>query len=159
MRIEVGAVNKLSQVALAVAALAYGYWTLVPTAGSTGTIVERADAAQLAAGYGLTMLAFAAFPHRRRTDLIKVVILASALMEIARYLLGHGLDPLNPVAETVGAIAVLVPSFIERFRSLTRADPYEPFSMIYPNDRRRLRTQALSPEADSSAAQAATASH
>ena len=158
MRIEVGTVNKLSQAALAVAALAYGYWTLAPTSRSTGGIVEWAEATRFAAVYGLTMLAFAAFPHRRRTDLIKVVILVSVLLEIGRYLIGHGLDPLNPVAETVGAIAVLVPSFMERFRSLTRADPYEPFSMIYPNDRRRLRTQAASPETDSTAAQAATAS-
>jgi hypothetical protein len=154
MRIEVGTVNKLSQAALAVAAPAYAYWTLALASGSIGGFAKGPDAAQFAAGYGLTMLAFAAFPHRRRTDLIKVVILVSALAEIGRYLTGRGFDSLNPVAVTMGAIAVLAPSFMERFRSLMRDDRHELFSMIYPNDRRRVRNSAPFRKAESTTARA-----
>ncbi len=133
---DVGTVNKLSKAAPALVGLAYGYWTLTANAPSTG-LIGWVDMAQLAAGYGLTVLAFAAFPHRRRTDLIKAVILVSALMAMGRYLVGHGLDWRIPAGAAVGAIAVMVPSLMERFRSLTRANPSEPFSTVYPNNRRR----------------------
>jgi hypothetical protein len=71
--------------------------------------------------------------------------LVSTLMEIGHYLIGHGLDPLNPAAATMGAIAVLVPSLLERFRSLTHANPLEPFSMVCPGDRRRRGLRSLAP--------------
>jgi hypothetical protein len=139
MRIEVGTVNKLSRVAMVVGAAAYGYWTLAPTSGPIRGFLTGADAAQFAAGFGMTMLAFVAFPTRRRTDLAKAVVLASAVLELLRYLIGHGCDPLNFAAGALGALAVLATSGIERFRSLTRAGPSDPFSMAYPNDRRKRR--------------------
>ena len=146
MRIEVGTVNKLSQAALALSALAYACWRLA--AAPIAAFLPWAGAAEFMAGYGLAALAFAAFPHRRRMDLIKAVILVGALAEIAGYLLGRGYDPLNLFAETGGAVAVLVTSFMERFRSLARAAPHEAFSMVYPNDRRRRSSlRSASPDA------------
>ena len=136
MRIEVGTVNKLSRVAMVVGALTYAYWTLAATSEPIRGFLAGADAAQFAAGFGMTVLAYVGFPRRRRTDLTKTVILASALLEILRYLIGHGCDPFNFAAGATGSLAVLATSGIERFRSLTRADPNQTFSMAYPNDRR-----------------------
>ena len=65
--------------------------------------------------------------------------MACAMCEVARVLLGQAFGALALLADALGVLAVFVPSFIERFRSLTRADPHEPFSMVYPNDRRRRR--------------------
>ena len=47
--------------------------------------------------------------------------------------------PFNFAAGATGSLAVLATSGIERFRSLTRADPNQTFSMAYPNDRRKPR--------------------
>jgi hypothetical protein len=139
MQIEVGTVNKLSRAAMIVGAAAFAYWTLAPTSAPIHGFLAREDAAQFAAGFGMTMLAYVGFPRRRRTDLTKTVILASALLEILRYLIGHGCDPFNFAAGATGSLAVLATSGIERFRSLTRADPNQTFSMAYPNDRRKPR--------------------
>jgi hypothetical protein len=119
---------------LAGAGLACLYWVFGPSAGAA---VAWDKPAHFLSVYGLTMLGFAAFPHSRRTDLVKIVILVGVLAEIVRFLVGSGWDPVNSVIDTSGALAVLVPSFMERFRSLARADPREPFSMVYPNDRRQ----------------------
>jgi len=139
MRIEVGTVNKLSRLAMILGAAAFAYWTLAPASTPIHGFLAGEDAAQFAAGFGMTVLAYIGFPRRRRTDLTKTVILASALLEIGRYLIGHGCDPFNFTAGAAGSLAVLTTSGIERFRSLTRADPSQTFSMAYPNDRRQPR--------------------
>ena len=92
MQIEVGTVNKLSRAAMIAGAAVFAYWTLAPTSVPIHGFLAGEDAAQFAAGFGMTMLAYVGFPRRRRTDLTKTVILASALLEILRYLIGHGCD-------------------------------------------------------------------
>jgi hypothetical protein len=139
MQIVVGTVNKLSRAAMIVGAAVFAYWTLAPTSAPVHGFLAGEDAAQFAAGFGMTMLAYVGFPRRRRSDLTKTVILASALLEILRYLIGHGCDPFNFAAGATGSLAVLAASGIERFRSLTRADPNQTFSMAYPNERRKPR--------------------
>jgi hypothetical protein len=139
MQIVVGTVNKLSRAAMIAGAAVFAYWTLAPTSVPIHGLLAGEDAAQFAAGFGMTMLAYIGFPRRRRSDLTKTVILASALLEILRFLIGHGCDPFNFAAGAAGSLAVLAASGIERFRSLTRADPNQTFSMAYPNDRRTPR--------------------
>jgi hypothetical protein len=141
MRIEVGTVNKISRVCSAGAAVVSAIALFaVPNTGPAGA-PERAIATCFAAGYCLTMLAFSGFPRARRTDIVKVIVAAGALLEVGRYLIGAGYDGWAVVATTAGATAVLVTSFVERFRLLVRIDPTEPFSMVYPINRRRRATK------------------
>jgi hypothetical protein len=139
MQVEVGTINKLSRAAMVAGAAAFAYWTVAPLSMPIHGLLAGEDAVQFAAGYGMTMLAYLGFPRQRRSDLTKTVIMASALLEILRALVGHGCDPFNFAAGAAGSLAVLAASGIERFRSLTRVDPKEPFSMAYPNDRRKPR--------------------
>jgi hypothetical protein len=76
-------------------------------------------------------------PATRRSDIAKGVTLLAVLIQLARRVCGYECDLLEVPCDALGAYAVFVSSCIERFRALNRADPYESFSLVYPNDRRR----------------------
>lgn len=133
MRIEVGTVRVSSVLALTAvgAAWACSLAAQNPAGDANGEVII-----QFLAAYLVTLLGFAGLPRTRRSDIFKVVILVAILGQLA-LLLGRGTRLSALGADAAGALAVFVPSFMERFRSLVRADPHEPFSMVYPDNRRR----------------------
>jgi len=156
MALKVGMVRTTCRLALAGMAVLAGYEAFVASGPfSTGLGAMGSGlgpAGHVLAFYAITLLAFAAFPKRRRSDIFKAVVLLGALVEIVRFVMGQGFlapailgqplgamssSPANLLADIGGAYAVFLPSFMERFRALTRADPHEPLSMVYPGDRRR----------------------
>lgn len=137
MRVEVGAINKISGVTLAGVAACYVYKMFITSAPGAAAPVGFGVATHCIIGYVLTTLSFLAFPRTRRVDLVKVVVLVAALVEIANAMIGRNCEPNNIIADGLGALAVLVPSMMERFRALVRADPNEPLSFVYPAERRR----------------------
>jgi hypothetical protein len=157
MRMEVGSVNRISQGSLALAAVACGFVFFTHRAVSIPSISEIS--LHFFGLYFVTFLSFAAFPKLRRVDIVKGVVLLSILVQLAGCLLTRQQDFIGCGAGCVGALAVLSTSFIERFRSVMRADKHESFSMVYPgNRRRRARSQADSrnlnwPQGAKSAAQ------
>jgi hypothetical protein len=92
---------------------------------------------RLCLAYVITMLSFAAYPHKRRADLLKIIILAALFAEMMNALAGCPIDPAHVVADLTGALAVFVPSYLERFRAIARGGDHRVFSMAYPHDRRR----------------------
>ena len=140
MRLEVGTVRTVSEGALFAAIAACGYGLLAQQPWEHPLAAPALCAVHFVAAYGVTILAFATFARSRRTDLVKIVIMAAILGEIVQPVLGRALNIYDLASDVIGAFAVFVPSFMERFRSLVRSDPHEPFSMVYPNDRRRRRS-------------------
>ncbi len=142
MRIEVGMVRSTCRISLAMVSGACAVTLLAPTPDWAAPFMASAHGVRLVGAYILTLMAFAAFPKGRRTDLAKATVLGGICLEILRRLLGHDLHFTYLFAEAAGAYAVLIPSFLERFRALTRSDPSEPLSLVYPNDRRRKRRRS-----------------
>ena len=146
MRIRVGAVNAVSKAFLCATVLCFYLIDLGAALGfkGAGQITPKGF---FIAFYLMTLLAFCAFPRRRRGDIAKLMLLAAVLAEAARRLEGFNPSLLNLAAAAAGAYAVFLPSFLERFRALTRSDSKELFSMVYRGDRRRRRSsvQAAQP--------------
>ena len=141
MRLEVGTVKLASRVCLGAVLLGTGLGLFNEVVRHDPTLVTSGRAMHAFDLYCVTMLGFAAFPATRRSDIAKVAVLGAALLQIARLLSHHECDPFEMVFDVLGACAVFSGSFLERFRTLTRADPHEPFSMIYPSNRRASRSR------------------
>ena len=73
------------------------------------------------------------------------MLLAAVIAEAARRLEGCNPSLLNLAAAAAGAYAVFLPTFLERFRTLMRADSRELFSMVYRGERRRRRRSSVQP--------------
>jgi hypothetical protein len=151
MRLEVGTVRAACEAALLATMAACGYGLFTERQWGGGLTALSLCAVHFAATYLVTVFSFAAFARSRRTDMVRIVILVALLAEIVRFLLAGGFGLLDLASDAAGAFAVLVPSFLERFRSLVRSDPKETFSMVYPNDRRR-RSRTVSIASRSSSA-------
>ena len=150
MRVEVGMVRSACCGGLALVAAMFATALLAPAPVWAVSFLASRHTFRFVSAYILTLMAFAAFPKGRRTDLAKATVLAGICLEILRRLLGRELHFTNLLAEAAGAYAVLVPSFLERFRALARSDPSEPLSFVYPNDRRRRRRWSASPKSTAS---------
>jgi hypothetical protein len=70
--------------------------------------------------YVLTVLTYLSFPKRRRIDLTCFVIFASWAFELRDPAGAYELLVAKLVGDTVGAVAVLTPSYVERLRALDR---------------------------------------
>ena len=136
MRIRVGAVNAVSKVFLCTTVLGFYLIDLGASVGLKGA-GEITPKGYFIAFYLMTLLAFCAFPRRRRGDIAKLMVLAAVVAEAARRVEGFNPSLLNVAAAAAGAGAVFLPSFLERFRTLMRSDSRELFSMVYHGDRRR----------------------
>ncbi len=146
MAIRVGTIRTIGRIALCLAAPAYCLYILAP--GALGDLAPSSPqyALHICSGYGLTFLGFVAFPETRRSDLVKIVILASVLTFIARAYLGLGFNLFLIFGDIVGALGAISPRLAERLRSLCRADPNQIFSMAHPGDRRRKTSSLRRPQ-------------
>ena len=89
-------------------------------------ILNAGDLAVLVGGraaalYALTALAYLAFPTRRRVDLTCLVIFASWAFELRDPSGAYELLTAKLVGDTIGAVAMLAPSYVERLRALDRS--------------------------------------
>jgi len=143
MRIEVGTIKLLSRVVLAVSGVivSVGFFDEIMHHDASEIFLSRGAHACIL--YGLTLLAFAAMPATRRSDIAKTVTLFAVLIQLGRRLAGFECDILEVPCDALGAYAVFTASCVERLRALNRTDPHEPFSLVYPNDRRRQSRSAV----------------
>ena len=116
----------LAQAATAVALLVSGAICLGALPAEHGLIEHSGMALRMVAVYGLTVLAFAAFPGSRRNDLAGVILTLGALAEVARGVLYHDLNIFVPMVEGVAVMAVYIPAHLEALRCAMRETPYGP---------------------------------
>jgi VanZ family protein len=101
---------------LAAAAVLCAVAMLGPFQGIENRLISPDKAAHFAAFYGLTLLMFAAFPARRRLDLVALAVLAGSGVEILQGLTGRDAELGDVLADAAGAFAVLAPSWLESAR-------------------------------------------
>ena len=86
--------------------------------GAEKAFVPWDKAAHFIAFYGLTLLMFAAFPARRRLDLVAIAAFAGAAIEIIQMLDGRDAELGDMLADTCGALAVYAPVYLDRIGKL-----------------------------------------
>jgi hypothetical protein len=145
MRVEVGTVKLFSGSLLAGAAALVGAGFFCETCPHEPSALALARIAHLCLIFAITLLAFASLPTTRRSDIAKGVALLAVLIQLARRIAGYDWDLAEIPCDMLGAYAVFVTSCVERFRALNRSDPHEPFSLVYPNDRRRRSRKVMHP--------------
>jgi VanZ family protein len=101
---------------LLAAGLVCAFGMLGPYRGLERAFVPWDKAAHFIAGYGVTLLMFAGFPQRRRLDLVVLAAFAGAAGEVLQTLTGRDGEVGDFVADTLGAIAVYAPIWLERLR-------------------------------------------
>jgi VanZ family protein len=101
---------------LLAAGLVCAFGMLGPYRGLERAFVPWDKAAHFIAGYGVTLLMFAGFPQRRRLDLVILAAFAAAAGEVLQTLAGRDGEVGDFVADTLGAIAVYAPIWLERLR-------------------------------------------
>ena len=89
---------------------------LGPFRGLEKHIVPVDKAAHVIAFYGLTLLAFSAFPSRRRVDLVVLAICVGAAIEIVQGVVGRDAELGDLAADAAGALAAFAPIYLERLR-------------------------------------------
>ncbi len=87
-----------------------------PFQGVEKALVPWDKAAHFLAFYGLTILLFAAFPTRRRLDLVALSVFVGAAIEVAQILTGRDGEVGDLCADALGALAVLAPVWLEHLR-------------------------------------------
>lgn len=100
----------------AVSLLAWQAPDLLNAGGVTVVVAGRA-----AALYLLTALVYLAFPTRRRLDLTCLVIFTSWAFEFGDPSGAYELLMAKLVGDTLGAVAMLVPNYVERLRARDRS--------------------------------------
>jgi VanZ family protein len=88
-----------------------------PFQGVEHVLVPWDKAAHFMAFYGLTILMFTAFPTRRRLDLVALAAFVGAAIEVAQTLTGRDGEIGDLCADTLGALAVWAPVWLEHLRS------------------------------------------
>jgi VanZ family protein len=101
---------------LLAAGMVCAFGMLGPYRGLERAFVPWDKAAHFIAGYGVTLLMFAGFPQRRRLDLVILAAFAGAAGEVLQTLAGRDGEVGDFVADTLGAIAVYTPIWLERLR-------------------------------------------
>jgi VanZ family protein len=100
------------------ACMVCAFGMLGPFRGIERAVVPWDKAAHFIAFYGITLLAFSAFPKRRRMDLVVQAICAGAAMEVLQSMVGRDGQVGDIVADAAGALAVFAPMWLERRREL-----------------------------------------
>lgn len=93
-----------------------------PFQGVEEALIPWDKAAHFTAFYILTSLLYVAFPRRRRLDLTLMAIFGGAAIEIAQGLAGRDMGIGDMVANALGAGAVLLPMFLQEWRSPRRVE-------------------------------------
>jgi VanZ family protein len=111
-----GNYNVAARVLLVGGALVCGICMLGPFQGLERAIVPWDKAAHVIAFYGFTTLLLVAFPDRRRFDLAMLATLCGCGLELAQRLTGRDAELADMSANAIGALAVVMPIYLERLR-------------------------------------------
>ena len=87
-----------------------------PFRGVEHALVPWDKAAHFIAFYGVTLLAFSAFPRRRRLDIVMLATFAGSAIEVLQLIDGRDAELGDVIADAAGAFAVLAPVWLERLR-------------------------------------------
>ena len=139
MRVTVGKIKLASSTALALLGLGDLYVHIAQRGDPALALAACAWSVDLAVSCLATTLSFAAFPRTRRSDLARTTLLVLVLIQIADRAVFGELRLASLAADAAGAYGVFAASCLERLRTLVRDDPSAPFSIVYPEDRRRRR--------------------
>ena len=101
---------------LLAAALTCAIGMIGPFQGVERAFVPWDKAAHFVAFYGVTLLLFSAFPHRRRLDLAVLATFAGTAIEILQLIDGRDAELGDLLADAAGAFAVWAPLYLERLR-------------------------------------------
>lgn len=103
-----------------------------PFQGVEEALIPWDKAAHFVAFYILTALMYVAFPRRRRVDLTMMAIFAGAAIELAQGLSGRDMGVGDMVANGLGAFAVLLPMYLQEWRSPRRTERRRPRTLEMP---------------------------
>lgn len=97
------------------------------------------DSALVHAGlfYGVTAVAFVAFPRLRRSDMAGIAVVMAGLVELVQLATGHGGQMSDWLAGASGVGALYAPTMLEQMRHMARKHAYSTFSDLAANDRRK----------------------
>ncbi len=87
-----------------------------PFKGVEHALVPWDKAAHFIAFYGVTLLAFSAFPDRRRMDIVMLMTFAGSAIEVLQLLDGRDAELGDVLADAAGALAVFAPIWLDRLR-------------------------------------------
>lgn len=93
-----------------------------PFQGVETAFVPWDKAAHFIAFYGCTSLLFVAFPHRRRLDLVVMAACAGCGLELMQFFSGRDSEISDVAANSLGAFAVFLPSWLEQMRATARGE-------------------------------------
>ena len=116
--------------------------TLGPFAGAEEIFGMSDKLAHAVAFGGLLMIAFFAFPFRRRIDMMLAALALGAGIEIAQTFVARSSSLLDWVADAAGVYGVYVVSMIERWRWMIREQGALTFVEIAAMDARRASRRA-----------------
>jgi peptidoglycan/LPS O-acetylase OafA/YrhL len=85
-----------------------------------------------------TLILYAAYPKRRRSDMTAATIALVGCVELIGFSLGQHRALYAWLSDTAGVMVAFVPTEIEQFRRLARTKGYVSFSELAREDRRRL---------------------
>ena len=89
--------------------------------------------------YGLTVLAFGAFPRSRAADVVRGAIGIAIVSEMVQALVGREMSLHDVAGDGAGIAAAYAPLAISRLRELTRTHPHLSFAELRRIDPRRAR--------------------
>lgn len=107
----------LVRAVLALIAATGAFFMIGPFQGAEEAFVPWDKAAHFIAFYVATSALLLAFPERRRLDLAILAITAGALIEVIQSLVGRDFGVGDLAADAAGALAVVAPAYIERWRA------------------------------------------
>lgn len=133
----------LARIFLAVGGTVCAVGMIGPFQGVEEMLIPWDKAAHFIAFYVLTSLLYVAFPKSRRVELTAVAILAGFGTEIAQGVSGRDMGLGDAMADTLGALAVLLPMYLQQMRSPRRVERRVSRSSEAMSDRRaRVRAVA-----------------
>ena len=110
----------IARIVLALIAATGAFFMIGPFQGAEEAFVPWDKAAHFIAFYVATAALLLAFPERRRLDLAILAITAGALLEVIQSLVGRDFGIGDLAADAAGALAVIAPAYIERWRAWVR---------------------------------------
>jgi len=87
--------------------------------------------------YGITAVAFVAFPRLRRSDMAGVSVVMGGLIELVQLATGGSARIGDWLVAAAGVATLYAPSMLEQMRHMARKHAYSTFSDLAANDRRK----------------------
>ena len=116
---------------------------------ASATIVSDDIPVHVVGFYALTLVTFTAYPARRRTDLVALLLLSAIGIHIASEFASRSGNVLDLLGDATGILALHVSSHLEALRKRMREDPWLDAFAPPAADRRRsgamLNMQAVKP--------------